>query len=310
MTVSAEGERPTLAEVVQWEKEAFVSHLGSIYEHSPWVAEALYENHKSTNICASMTTVQELFQQMKGIVDGASQEQKLTLLREHPDLCERVSTKLETLTDASREEQSRAGLAYLTEEERTAFLANNTQYRETFGFPFILAVRNASKYTVMSAVESRVHNSYETEFAAALYQVHKIAWMRLLSSIRTCHPKGFLTCHVLDTASGSPAVGMRVHLKRLSSPSSSTPTFLAEFITNDDGRLPGGPALKGENFQVGTYEWNFFVGDYFARKSHLQTTGTPFLNEVPIRFGIDDPDEHYHVPLLVSPYGFSTYRGS
>ena len=60
---------------------------------------------------------------------------------------------------------------------------------------------------------------------------------------------------------------------------------------------------------MGTYEWTFFVGDYFAR-SNTKTSGVPFLNEVPLRFGIDDPEEHYHVPLLVSPWSFSTYRGS
>ena len=100
---------------------------------------------------------------------------------------------------------------------------------------------------------------------------------------------------------------MRIHLKRLSPEEDAT--FIGEFITNDDGRLPGGPILKGEVFKVGVYELTFFVGDYFASKN-VQTAGTSFLNEVPIRFGIDDPDEHYHVPLLVSPWSYSTYRGS
>ena len=100
---------------------------------------------------------------------------------------------------------------------------------------------------------------------------------------------------------------MRIHLKRLSPPEDAG--FLAEFITNMDGRLSEGPALKGDSFKVGVYEWTFFVGDYFASKN-VDIAGNPFLNEVPIRFGIDDPDEHYHVPLLVSPWSFSTYRGS
>ena len=99
---------------------------------------------------------------------------------------------------------------------------------------------------------------------------------------------------------------MRIQLKRISEDGSE---LFQECITNDDGRLPGGPALKGEDFQVGTYEWTFFVGDYFAR-SNTKTAGVPFLNEVPLRFGIDDPEEHYHVQLLVSPWSFSTYRGS
>jgi 2-oxo-4-hydroxy-4-carboxy-5-ureidoimidazoline decarboxylase len=101
---------------------------------------------------------------------------------------------------------------------------------------------------------------------------------------------------------------MRIQLHRLSSPQRKD--LVGEFITNADGRLPNGPALKGgKEFTVGTYEWTFYVADYFARKGTF-TSGTPFLDTVPIRFGIDNPDDHYHVPLLVSPWSFSTYRGS
>lgn len=85
--------------------------------------------------------------------------------------------------------------------------------------------------------------------------------------------------------------------------------FIGEFVTNDDGRLEGGPALKGDTFLVGTYELEFHTGQYFVSKGQ-SLNGTPFLDVIPIRFGIDNPDDHYHVPLLVSPWGFSTYRGS
>ena len=85
---------------------------------------------------------------------------------------------------------------------------------------------------------------------------------------------------------------------------------MAEFITNFDGRLDCGPALKGgKEFTPGVYTFTFYVADYFASKGTF-CSGLPFLDEVPLRFGIDNPDEHYHVPLLVSPWSFSTYRGS
>ena len=100
---------------------------------------------------------------------------------------------------------------------------------------------------------------------------------------------------------------MRIHLRRLSPLESAG--LVGEFVTNDDGRLEGGPALKGSDFIVGTYEWTFFAGDYFASKGTF-ISGTPFLDEIPLRFGIDNPDDHYHVPLLASPWSFSTYRGS
>jgi hydroxyisourate hydrolase len=99
---------------------------------------------------------------------------------------------------------------------------------------------------------------------------------------------------------------MRIALHRLSEPAG----LVGEFLTNDDGRLEGGPALKGgDQFIVGEYELTFYVADYFASKGSF-VSGTPFLNTIPLRFGIDNPDDHYHVPLLVSPWGFSTYRGS
>ena len=95
-------------------------------------------------------------------------------------------------------------------------------------------------------------------------------------------------------------------MHRLSEP----PGLIKEFVTNDDGRLEGGPALVGgSEFMVGVYEFTFYTADYFASMGTV-TSGTPFLDVVPIRFGIDNPDDHYHVPLLVSPWSFSTYRGS
>jgi hydroxyisourate hydrolase len=103
------------------------------------------------------------------------------------------------------------------------------------------------------------------------------------------------------------AAKMRIQLTRLSPPESAG--IVGDFITNDDGRLEGGPALKGKDFMVGTYEWTFHAGDYFASNSTF-TSGQPFLDVIPLRFGIDNPDDHYHVPLLVSPWSFSTYRGS
>ena len=112
---------------------------------------------------------------------------------------------------------------------------------------------------------------------------------------------------VLDTANGIPAEKMKVVLTRLSPEESAG--IIGEFVTNGDGRLHGGPALKGDNFLVGTYQLEFHTGDYFASKGQ-SLNGTPFLDIIPIRFGIDNPDDHYHVPLLVSPWGFSTYRGS
>ena len=116
---------------------------------------------------------------------------------------------------------------------------------------------------------------------------------------------GFLTTHVLDTARGLPAEGITITLYRVSGNSHRK---IAETVTNDDGRTDV-PILGSEDFKTGTYELIFSVGDYL-RKAGLAGEEPLFLDEVPIRFGMADAEAHYHVPLLLSPYGYSTYRGS
>ncbi len=116
---------------------------------------------------------------------------------------------------------------------------------------------------------------------------------------------GYLTTHVLDTARGCPAEGLRITLYRISGEERHK---LAETETNEDGRT-NSPILPQDVFETGTYELIFFAGDYLRATS--QDGDDPlFLDQVPIRFGMSDPDAHYHVPLLLSPYGYSTYRGS
>ena len=114
---------------------------------------------------------------------------------------------------------------------------------------------------------------------------------------------GFLTTHVLDTAGGRPAAGMRITLYALDGERRQ----LAEVVTNADGRTDG-PILPEATFRTGRYELVFHVGAWLDSQGH-QAAGPRFLDEVPIRFWMAE-DDHYHVPLLVSPYGFSTYRGS
>ena len=115
---------------------------------------------------------------------------------------------------------------------------------------------------------------------------------------------GKLTTHVLDTARGEPARGMRVTLHRLDG---TERVEIASAVTNDDGRLDA-PMLEGEAFRTGTYELTFHAADYL-RACGLTLREPPFLDTVPIRFGMAEAT-HYHVPLLLSPYGYSTYRGS
>jgi 2-oxo-4-hydroxy-4-carboxy-5-ureidoimidazoline decarboxylase len=195
-----ENKQPSTIELLSKPPAEVAEFLGAVYEHSSWVAKELTVRAENYS---SVKTVSQLALAMKGIVDRASREKKLALLCAHPDLCEKVG-KLENLTKESQEEQSRSGLQSLTVDEIEIFNRFNSDYRARFGFPFILAVRNATKYTVLAALQGRVHNALEVEFATVMQQVHKIAWMRLLAKIDTTGASGFLTCHVLDTANGCP----------------------------------------------------------------------------------------------------------
>jgi 5-hydroxyisourate hydrolase len=115
---------------------------------------------------------------------------------------------------------------------------------------------------------------------------------------------GRLTTHVLDTAHGRPAADVALELARLG-PGGGDRRVLRTLRTNADGRTDA-PLLEGDEFAAGVYELVFDVGEYFEGAGGEP----PFLDRVPVRFGIANPDAHYHVPLLASPWSYSTYRGS
>jgi 5-hydroxyisourate hydrolase len=116
---------------------------------------------------------------------------------------------------------------------------------------------------------------------------------------------GRLTTHVLDTARGKPAAGVRIALYRVSGMKHSK---IAETVTNADGRTDA-PMLAGGALKAGVYELVFSAGDYL-RQSGQAAGEVLFLDQIPIRFGVADADQHYHVPLLISPFSYATYRGS
>jgi len=116
--------------------------------------------------------------------------------------------------------------------------------------------------------------------------------------------EGYLTTHVLDTANGCPAAAIVIELYEIG----SERKLILKTITNEDGRTDK-PLLDKSEFAIGNYELVFYVADYFNGKS-ANIDPIPFLDEVVLRFGIAHSEEHYHVPLLVSPYSYSTYRGS
>jgi 5-hydroxyisourate hydrolase len=115
---------------------------------------------------------------------------------------------------------------------------------------------------------------------------------------------GQLTTHVLDISAGLPAAGVRIEVH---GSGHAPPELLASTLTGDDGRCTA-PLLSGSDFRAGRYVLTFYLAEYFRRRG-VELPDPPFLEEAIVRIGISHPDQHYHVPLLVSPWSYSVYRG-
>jgi OHCU decarboxylase len=152
----------------------FVKRFGGVYEHSPWIAEAVYD----ARLHPAHDGVKALHTAMVEAVETAPREHQLALLRAHPDLAGRLAIRGE-LTPASTAEQAGARLDACTIEEFDRFQALNAEYTAKFGFPFIMAVRGKNRQEILAAFEQRVHNAPKAEFRTALNEVHKIALLRL-----------------------------------------------------------------------------------------------------------------------------------
>ncbi len=155
-------------------RPVFVNRFGGIYEHSPWVAEAVYD----ARLRPAHDGVKALHVAMVETVETAPHDRRLELLRAHPDLAGRLAIRGE-LTPASMAEQASARLDACTMEEFDRFQELNAAYRAKFGFPFIMAVSGRSRSEILDAFERRIKNEPAAEFRTALDEVHKIALLRL-----------------------------------------------------------------------------------------------------------------------------------
>jgi 2-oxo-4-hydroxy-4-carboxy-5-ureidoimidazoline decarboxylase len=282
------------------DRTAFVAALGGIFEHAPWVAERVIAKRP-------FATVSALLNAMMAAVAEAGDDEKLALIRGHPELAGKVA-RAGAMTIQSRLEQGSLGLDRLSDAEFARFEKLNAAYRERFGFPFIICVRRHTRDSILDNFERRLANGADAERAAALQEIGHIARLRLVDAVDgPGKPKtsGRLSTHVLDTAAGRPAEGVKVVLKVCGR---SAEGLLAEATTNADGRTDA-PLLADAPLRIGVYALEFHVGAYFASRS-MPDAEPPFLDVVPIRFAIADPEGHYHVPLLISPWSYSTYRGS
>jgi 2-oxo-4-hydroxy-4-carboxy-5-ureidoimidazoline decarboxylase len=282
------------------DRAGFVDALGGLYEQSHWLAERAFA-------ARPFATVADLYAALQAAMTTAGAAEQMALIRAHPELAGKVA-RAGALTAESGREQGSLGLDRLSEAEFARFERLNAAYASRFGFPFIVCVRRHTRDSILDAFERRLANTPEQEWAAALAEIGLIARLRLVDAVDgPGKPKtdGRLSTHVLDTMAGRPAAGVRVELHEIGA---SAEALLAEAVTNADGRTDE-PLLAGAPLRVGRYRLDFHVGAYFAARQ-AATADPPFLDIIPIRFAIAEPEGHYHVPLLVSPWSYSTYRGS
>ena len=274
----------------------FIEVLGTVFENAPWVAERAAG-------ARPFGTVAALHEAMMAAVRTSRSERVMAFLRGHPELAG-TAAMAGTIGADSTAEQSALGLQRPADD--TADLtALNAAYRDRFGFPFILGVRRHTRSSVHAEFRRRLELDPGAELETALREVGLITRLRIVD--RVAGPgvpivNGLLTTHVLNTAIGRPAEGVAMQLVDVGGGA----TLVAHAITNQEGRTEQ-PLLSGAPLRMGIYELRFHVGAYFAGTLAAQP---PFLDVIPVRFGVSEPEAHYHVPLLVSPGAYSTYRGN
>jgi 2-oxo-4-hydroxy-4-carboxy-5-ureidoimidazoline decarboxylase len=291
----------SLDELNAADERGFVSALGNIYEHAPWVAEIAARKRPFPTLAALADAMQQA-------VNQASSKQQDALIAGHPDLANKA-VRLDTLTLDSRAEQTSAGLDRLNNEEFDRFHRLNTAYREKFGIPFIICVRRHAKDSILREFERRLGNDAAPEQQTALGEIFRIAALRLNQHVRgpdRLKVHGRLSTHVLDTYHGHPASGVAIEFFKIGA--SGETRLLSRTTTNADGRTDR-PLMAEQPIPISQYELRFAIGDYFARQG-TSLSDPPFLGVVPIRFAVAEPEAHYHVPLLATPWSYSTYRGS
>jgi 2-oxo-4-hydroxy-4-carboxy-5-ureidoimidazoline decarboxylase len=278
----------------------FVRLLDGIFEHASWVANAAFA-------ARPYRTVAALHDALMVAVRTAPRKDLVSFVQAHPDLAGKAA-RAGQVTPESASEQAGLGLDRFGDEDFARFEQLNAAYRHKFDFPFVICVRRQTRDAILDAFERRLGNDPDQELAAALEEIGSITRLRLVDRVEgpgTPEVAGRLSTHVLDTYHGRPASGVALELFEIGR---SERARVAHGKTNQDGRTDQ-PLIAGCPLRAGTYELHFHIGDYF-NACGVALPIRPFLSVVPVRFGISEPEGHYHVPLLVTPWSYSTYRGS
>jgi 2-oxo-4-hydroxy-4-carboxy-5-ureidoimidazoline decarboxylase len=278
----------------------FAAAVGDTFELAPWVAEAAWARRP-------FATVTDLHEAMMAAVHAAARDVQIAFLNRHPDLAGKAA-RAGKVTEDSRDEQASVGLDTLSEEEFARFHRLNDAYKAKFGFPFMVCVRRQTRDAILHQFERRLLNDAAQEFATAIQEVFYITRLRIAAKVTgegMPVVNGRLSTHVLDTHAGRPAPGVAIELYELAGERYHR---IATAVTNVDGRTDR-PLIGDRPLPIGRYELRFSIGDHY-RSRGIESGTPPFLDIVPLRFSIAEPEGHYHVPLLCTPWSYSTYRGS
>lgn len=283
--------------------------------------QALYRCCSSTRFTENLldkrpfSSKEELFEAAEEIWWSLSSEDWLEAFKGHPKIGDISSLRKKYNQSRAWSEGEQEGVEGAGEETLEALSRGNDAYLEKYGFIFIVCATGKSAEEMLSLLQVRLKNSRDEELKIAAQEQAKITALRLEKLIKELNSpfsknapgtqeektmKSPITTHVLDTAKGRPAQGITVVLELRDK--TGAWAELARGVTNDDGRItdwlsPGEPAEEG------IYRVTFHVADYFDES-------TPFYSSIPVIFHLDEPESHYHIPLLLSPFGYSTYRGS
>jgi 2-oxo-4-hydroxy-4-carboxy-5-ureidoimidazoline decarboxylase len=281
-------------------REAFIAALADVFENSPWVAEAAAAQRP-------FATVAALHEAMLRAVLDQPREQQIRFLCGHPDLAGKAARSGD-IGAASSTEQAGIGLDRLSEAEYATFHRLNTAYTSKFSFPFIACVRRLTLDALLASYEARLGNEEPTEITRAFEEIGHITRLRLIDIVPgpgAPQTTGHLSTHILDAYHGEPAAGVRIELFEIRGGSLIK---IRDALTNTAGRTDE-PLIHGEPLRAGRYELFFYAEAYFRRRS-VPLPAIPFIGDAAVRFGIDQPEGRYHVPLVVTPWSSATYRGS
>lgn len=285
---------PSLDDLNAMPETAFVAALDGVFEHAPWVAGAVASRRP-------FATVTALHDAMMDVVRAIDEAACIAFLRGHPALSPSALAD-PSLTAASRAEQRGLGLDSLGG-DLAMFQALSADYQARFGIPFIACVRRLTPPFVLRALQRRLDSDAAAERGAALTEIGHITRLRLVARVHgpgMPRTGGHLSTHVLDTARGRPGAGIRVELFREG-------VLIRDGVTNAQGRTDEA-LIEGEPLRIGRYELRFHVADYFAGWPTM--ADPPWYDTIPVRFAIAEPEGHYHMPLLLGAWSYTTYRGS